>query len=517
MAGSSTPLLSDSDSASKSETTPKLQKHLPSLDDAIEQCVGESRKSQLCQALLVSCAWIFDAQQTFISIFADAVPKWHCTPLAAHSCNSSASATVCQLPDHSWAWDLPPHASTLSEWSLECSGSVVSGLPASSFFVGCLVGGLALSTLADSVGRKKTLFLSCFLMSFTGMLTALSPNVWVYSALKFVAGVGRSTIGSCVLVLSTETVGKRWRGHVGVLGFLCFTLGFLSLPAIAFINRGSSWRVLYVYTSFPTLFYCILIHFCVRESPRWLFVQGRREEAVSTLKSIAAPSPLTMSFSGVVPSHDAETFNFYSSLKILLQKRWAMQRLSASMAVGFGVGVVYYGMPLAVGNLPFNLYLSVTFNALAEIPSSLATIVLIERLNRRSGVLLCCGLTGICSVACAWAKGPSAVGLELVSFFSGCTACNMVQIFAIELFPTCVRNSAMTMLRQAIMFGGVFGPVIVSAGRANRWLSYGVFGVVTGCCGLLAVCLPETRGRTLSDTIDEEEQKNASTRAAISV
>ncbi|XP_057970951.1 organic cation/carnitine transporter 3-like [Malania oleifera] len=505
----STPLLSESDSPNSSETR-SLQKPLPfpspspSLDDVIEQYLTRSGKSQFLQAFLISFACFFDAQQTFITIFTDAQPKWHCTtshPALQSSCNAEDLSALCRLPAASWSWDLPKHASTVSDWSLHCSASVVAGLPASSYFLGCLLGGFLLSTLADSsLGRKQTLFLSSLLMSTAAFLAALSPNVWIYSLLKFLSGFGRSTIGSCALVLSTETVEKRWRGQVGIGGFFCFSLGFLSLPAVAFLNRGSSWRVLYLYTSLPTLFYCVLIYVAVRESPRWLFVQGRKEEAVATLKSIA-PS-LTASFSGMIPV--AETT--YSSLKVLVQKRWALRRLLAAMAVGFGIGIVYYGMPLAVGSLPFDFYLSVTFNALAEVPSALATVVLIDRMNRRTAVMVFGGLSGICSVACAWAGTAWDLGMELTSFFSACTAFNAAQIYTIELFPTCVRNSAASLLRQAIMFGGVFSPVLIAAGRGGRWLSFGVFGLAIGLCALFAVFLPETRGRKLCDTMEEEEQ-----------
>ncbi|XP_057949281.1 organic cation/carnitine transporter 3-like [Malania oleifera] len=507
----STPLLPESNSANS-------EKHLsPSLDDAIEHCIGQFGTTQFLQALLVSLAWAFDAQQAFISIFADADPCWHYTtqPPTDSSCNSPAT-TVCRLPPTSWAWDRSATLSTVSEWALQCSGPVVAGLPASSFFVGCLVGGIVLSSLSDSsLGRKTTLLLSCLLMSLTALLTAFSPNIWVYSALKFVVGFGRSAVGGCAIVLSTETVGKRWRGQVSIIGFFCFTLGFLSLPAIAFINRGSSWRLLYLWTSIPTLFYCVLIHFFVRESPRWLFVQGRREEAIATLKSIAAKKNLTVSFSGVEPiiNDDAR-----SSLELLLGKRWALRRLSGVMAVGFGLGIVYYGMPLAVGSLPFDLYLSVTLNALAEFPASLATLLLIRRLSRRSGVAAFCGVSGVCSVACAWAGGAWTVGLELASFFSACTAFNVVFIYTVELFPTCVRNLAMAMVRQAVVVGGVFSPAVVAAGRRKGWWwSYGVFGVMIGCCGLFAMCLPETKGRLLSDTMAEEEEMNGTAATAAAV
>ncbi|KAG6743725.1 hypothetical protein POTOM_052426 [Populus tomentosa] len=66
---------------------------------------------------------------------------------------------------------------------------------------------------------------------------------------------------------------------------------------------------------------------------------------------------------------EAPKTNLYSPIKILLVRKWALQRLLIVMLTGFGIGIVYYSMPLAVGNLGFNVYLSVAFNALAEIPS----------------------------------------------------------------------------------------------------------------------------------------------------
>lgn len=392
----STPLLSRHNTT-ESET-PVLQRHLWSLDEAIERCIGNFGWTQFLQAVLVSFAWVFDAQQTFISVFTDAEPTWHCTQLGDESCNSVTISNICHLPKDSWAWDWPIHASIISEWNLECAGSIITGLPTSSFFMGCLVGGLVLSTLADSsLGRKNMLFFSCLVMSLAGVLTTFSTNVYTYSALRFISGFGRSTIGTSALVLATETVGKRWRGQVGVIGFFCFTLGFLSLPAIAYINKTSSWRNLYLCTCIPTIFYCILVHLLVHESPRWLFVQGRKQDAVKTLKSMAPAANhdiTTLSFSGV--SFEQETWNvdLYSAIKTLVERKWAFRRLSAVMMVGFGIGVVYYGMPLGVGNLAFNLYLSVTLNALSEIPASVITMCFIGKLNRKSALLGFCILSG---------------------------------------------------------------------------------------------------------------------------
>ncbi|KAL1205636.1 Organic cation/carnitine transporter 2 [Cardamine amara subsp. amara] len=517
MSESTRPLLTDS-------SLPRPR----SLDDTIESYIGSFGWAQFLQATLVSFSGVFDAQQTFISVFTDFEPTWHC--IESDSICHQAISNICILPKTAWSWDFSPHVSVISEWSLQCAGSFVKGLPESSFFVGCLIGGLVLSTLADSsLGRKNMLFLSCLLMSLSTMLTVFSPNIWVYALLRFVNGFGRATIGTCALVLSTELVGKKWRGRVGIMSFFGFMLGFLSLPMMAYINRGNSWRILYIWTSIPTIIYCVLVRFFVCESPRWLFVRGRREEAISILKRVASiPSSdvnnggaISMSFSSLPFEEDEDedekpsSVNIYAAMKVLVQKRWALKRLSAVMAVAFGIGLVYYGMPLALSNLDFNIYISAAFNALMDLPANLITLFLVDKLSRRNALIGFTALGGVSSVLIfALQKmrignhGELQLALELISYFSACSAFNMEMIYTIELFPTCVRNSAIAMARQALVLGGVFSPIMVAAGRKNGFWSFGLFGLAIGLLGLFAVGLPETRGSDLCDTMDEEECKD---------
>uniref|UniRef100_A0A0D3D1T7 Uncharacterized protein n=1 Tax=Brassica oleracea var. oleracea TaxID=109376 RepID=A0A0D3D1T7_BRAOL len=117
MAEPTRPLLTDSNS-------------LPprSLDETIERYIGSFGWAQFLQATLVSFFGVFDAQQTFISVFTDFEPTWHCTE--SDSCHDSLS-NICILPKTAWSWDLSPHVSVISEWSLQCSGSFVKGLPES--------------------------------------------------------------------------------------------------------------------------------------------------------------------------------------------------------------------------------------------------------------------------------------------------------------------------------------------------------------------------------------------------
>ena len=210
-------------------------------------------------------------------------------------------------------------------------------------------------------------------------------------------------------------------------------------------------------------------------------------------------------------SYEEENSNvdLFSALKILIRKKWSSRRLLAIMAMGFGIGLVYYGMPLGLGILSVNIYLSVTFNALSELPASLLTFILIK-FSRRRAIMAFTILSGAFSLLSIMEGKPWTklrIGFVSISFLCACTSLNVFLIYTTELFPTCVRNSALSMARQAQMLGGAFSPMLVAAGRGHKFLCYGVFGLVIGFSGVFGVFLPETKGRALYDTLDEEENR----------
>ena len=58
------------------------------------------------------------------------------------------------------------------------------------------------------------------------------------------------------------------------------------------------------------------------------------------------------------------------------------------------------------------------------------------------------------------------------------------------------------------MLGGMVAPLLAVAERGDRKIvSYSMFEVAIGLFGLFVLCLPETRGTTLCNTMDDEEHK----------
>ncbi|XP_074307714.1 organic cation/carnitine transporter 3-like [Silene latifolia] len=479
-----------------------------SVEEVIEGSLGKMTWNQILQAVFACIPPIFDNQQTLISVFTDAQPAWYCTNTNILNCNSYSN--ICSLPRADWNWVANKNRTIISDWDLECASSFIKGLPATCYFVGCLLTGFLVASLGDtSLGRKNLLLFSCLTMSLAALASGFAPSFWWYCVLRFICGAGRVSITISSFVLLSEKVGKRWRGQIVLLGFISLTLGILSLTGIAYFTRTSSWRALYIWTSTPGILYSVMIHFCLFESPRWLFLQGRQNEAVSVLKRIGTLSHLSSVLARNMFKIEQSNVNPFSSMRVIAKKRWAIQRLLVTMVLSFGVGMMYFGMFLGVGSLGPNIYLSSIYNSLIFLVSSLLSYLFwIQRVNRRSSILGFCtvsGATGIVSIIAGHDQKGIRVGLELTALFCACMVFNILFIYTVELFPTCVRNTAVSLSRQALLFASVFVPVLVVIGRRNELFGHTVFGVTIIVCGLLVLSLPETRGKVLCDTMEEQE------------
>uniref|UniRef100_A0A6N2KG47 Major facilitator superfamily (MFS) profile domain-containing protein n=1 Tax=Salix viminalis TaxID=40686 RepID=A0A6N2KG47_SALVM len=259
---------------------------------------------------------------------------------------------------------------------------------------------------------------------------------------------------------NSQVVGRKWRGPVSQYGFFFFTAGFLSLPFIAYHTR-TSWRNLYKILSPLPLAYSLLFFPFVSESPRWLLVRGRSKEALEVLKNFARLNGRTLPENLCLAENEALT------KESLWRTKWAAKRMITVMIAGFGVGFVYYGAQLNVENLNFNLYFSVAFNASTEIPTVVIGTILLGLTGRRLLFSLSAFLAGISCILCTiFAHGKRSrkadksstgnwaqLAVEGTGFMAASTAFDVLYVYCVELFPTNVRNAAVSHSRQGLMLG----------------------------------------------------------------
>lgn len=171
---------------------------------------------QVLVIILLGLSWAAIAVTVFVPVFAQGEPQWQCAqPPAGAATTCRGNSSLCELPAGAWEFT-DTDANIGSEWDLVCDNLWQNQMPSSALFVGKMVGGAVLGSMADQWGRKPV-FLAAGVLGMLGSVgAALSPNLWVYAASRLV--VGLSAGGSTVtFVLSSELVATRWRTATGIL------------------------------------------------------------------------------------------------------------------------------------------------------------------------------------------------------------------------------------------------------------------------------------------------------------
>lgn len=179
-----------------------------------------------------------------------------------------------------------------------------------------------------------------------------------------------------------------------------YTLGLILLSGVTYLLRD--WRSLSLATSVPFISY-YLYWFFLPESPRWLLMKGRLEEANEVLKSIAKvngkelPEEYTTKLQkqvleqkekGGVTEKTASVFALCRTPNMRLKTCLITLNWCASEMVY--VGLSYYGPALGSDQ-----YMSFFLSSAVEIPSYVVCWLLMDRVGRRWPLCLSMVISGI--------------------------------------------------------------------------------------------------------------------------
>ena len=153
---------------------------------------------------------------------------------------------------------------------------------------GGIVGALLSGVLARVLGRKKSLLLAGFIFTAVSAYSALLPDLAILSACRFALGFAVGIASFVVPLYLSETAPAAIRGSMGTLFQLMITIGiFLISLSNVYIAR----TVVAPATALSLMFLSITVFaalmffggFILPESPRWLMLKGRKQEAVAVL------------------------------------------------------------------------------------------------------------------------------------------------------------------------------------------------------------------------------------------
>eukprot|EP00116_Pleurobrachia_bachei_P002058 sb/3462320/ len=167
------------------------------------------------------------------------------------------------------------------DWNL---GSVFETLLTSSSFIAFALGSILFGSAPDKYGRKRVLIISLSTMILAGLVTAVSPNKYIYLISRVIAGFCISSNITTEFVYIGEVVGSKFR-EFGATGLNIFwTLGVLlqGISAWALLST-IGWRWFSALMCVPAMIPLAGL-LLIPESPRYLVVSGERRAAEEALK-----------------------------------------------------------------------------------------------------------------------------------------------------------------------------------------------------------------------------------------
>jgi MFS family permease len=157
---------------------------------------------------------------------------------------------------------------------------------AAAFYVGgaCL-GALFFGQLTDRLGRKKLFLVTLGLYIVATIATAFSWTAWYFYAARFFTGAGIGGEYAAINSAIDELIPARVRGRVDLIVNGSYWVGAAAgaFAAVALLDTtlfatDVGWRLAFAMGALLG-FGILIVRRHVPESPRWLFIHGREQEA----------------------------------------------------------------------------------------------------------------------------------------------------------------------------------------------------------------------------------------------
>lgn len=404
------------------------------------------------------------------------------------------------------------------------------GLANSFYLAGAVLGALGFGWATDRLGRRVLFFVTLGLYLVATAATAFSWDLWSFCLFRFLTGCGIGGEYSAVNSTIQEFIPARFRGRTdlaingsfwigGAIGAAA-SLVFLD-PAI--VPAAYGWRAVFFVGSILSIGIVFLRTF-IPESPRWLVIHGREQEAEAVLTDIENKM---RSHGGRVPAQDGLKpmrihARGHTPLSVVFKtifvdnRERAIVGLALMAAQAFFYNAIFftfaqvldryynvevkntgwYMLPFAIGNAVGPLVLGPLFDKIGRKPMIAATYAISGILLVVSGWLFATGRLTATEQVIAW----SAI------FFFASSAAGAAYLTVSEVFPVEIRALAIAIFYAfGTGIGGVIGPLAFGwlIGTGDKWML--LYGYIFAAILMLGAAVSEAiwgvaaEGRALED------------------
>jgi MFS family permease len=361
------------------------------------------------------------------------------------------------------------------------------GLSNSAYLAGAVLGALGFGWLTDRIGRKKLFFITLALYLTATAATALSWNVASYALFRFLTGAGIGGEYTAINSTIQELVPARYRGWTDLIINGSFWIGAAvgATSAIVLldpqlIGPDLGWRLAY-FTGACLGLVVFVMRMWIPESPRWLMIHGRPEQAHAIVEEIErsvighVQDPRQQAFPKIrlrmrdhTPLREVARTLFVSyrqrslvGLALMIAQAFFYNAIFFTFALVltdfYGIAadqIGWYILPFAAGNFLGPLLLGRLFDTLGRRLMITLTYGVSGVLLVISGYLFEIGVLSAQTQTIAW----------MVIFFFASPAASSAYLTVSETFPLEVRALAIAVFYAVgTGIGGVAGPALFGA------------------------------------------------------
>ena len=392
------------------------------------------------------------------------------------------------------------------------------GLMTAAVPLGALVGAVLSGRTTETYGRRALLLAAAVLFAIGALFSAGATTIWMLTAARLLLGLAVGIAAMVAPLYISESAPAEKRGMLVSIYQLAITLGILGAYLVDFAF-AESWRLMFAMGVVPAIALLIGMY-RMGDTPRWLALQGRTEEARQAIGRIRELSPRD-------PAVDAELAGIRRAAEQRTRPAtWAdllSPTVRPALVVGMGLfflqqlsginAVIYYA-PTVFKESGFNStstqILATVGIGIVNVAMTFVGMYLIDRIGRRrllfigfAGTAASLGMIAIAAATDAEALDLLAtIGLVLYVAAFAASIGPLPWVMMSEIFPLKVRSLGMSvasLANWAFNFLVVFSfPMLVSSFGLG-----GVFALYAVVCaaGLIFTHLlvPETAGVSLED------------------
>ncbi|MFE6623231.1 MFS transporter [Streptomyces sp. NPDC057740] len=367
---------------------------------------------------------------------------------------------------------------------LPITSGQVTGLAAALYVAGACLGALFWGRLTDKWGRKKLFMITLAVYLAATALTALSFETWWFFLFRFLTGFGIGGEYAAINSAIDELIPAQYRGRVDLMINGSFWLGavggsLLSIVALntAVLPANLGWRLTFALGAVLALV-ILLVRRHVPESPRWLLIHGRDDEAERIVSDIEhkveaeRTEPLPRA-EGEITIRQRRSVSFLEIGRTVFAKYRSRATLGFSLFIGqaflynaitFGFGAIlttffdvpsgntgYYFAVIAVGNFLGPLLLGKLFDTVGRRIMISSTYLLSGLLLFGTAWLFDRGSLSATTMTACWCA---------VLFFASAGA-SSAYLTVSEVFPMETRAMSIAFFYAlGTAAGGISGPLL---------------------------------------------------------